>query len=511
MRHPIAALILLGLLVAVPSSSGAQQTVPGVNTPFGGLARQIAGIEFIKAEISDLRRQLSGCNASRTGACASRALLQAKLNYLLEVGMALGDPDTAGAPPKPLTKPTEATDYEGELSYLQQQLGQEPPAVYIISENRAKYFIILHCKAMKDTRALRAYMTPEEIKASMDDDRTGKTKANVSACITEYDARAIAANRKTALEYCVPATTEKDNGRPLMNLCMHKHDMLTAMCKQELDFMALMRQHKEPQSQHAPQVCPQVRVFIGPGEVQAIMAAPAVRTMAGLPPKFVAPPDVVTAPRPPLPIPAGTVIELKIQGSWDGAAIDNVDNYGLPISAGLDKPVVVGGKTVVAAPAPVMLKGRIIGDSARFETRPETVQIAFTTDEINIDAPDCRPCGKWADLKSNEVVFTVPYRRTATNQGVIFDTRLRFTIGGSGSVDMSSAQTPPARTPGARPAPTAPPPATTPPATPSPQSQAEEAARRAERIQACVFQAMKALPSGSPAQAQAIAACAQIK
>ena len=68
--------------------------------------------------------------------------------------MMLGDPDTAGAPPKPTAKPTDASDYETELQYLQQQLSQEPRGVYIISENRAKYLIILHCKAMKDTYAL---------------------------------------------------------------------------------------------------------------------------------------------------------------------------------------------------------------------------------------------------------------------------------------------------------------------------------------------------------------------
>jgi hypothetical protein len=138
----------LALLLALTSAStAAAQTIPGVNTPFGGLARTIAGIDIIKAEITGLRRQLSGCDgpgASKSGVCASRALLQAKVNYLLEVSMVLGDPDTAGAPPKPTTKPTDATDYETELQYLQQQLRQEPLGVYVISENRAKYWLILH-------------------------------------------------------------------------------------------------------------------------------------------------------------------------------------------------------------------------------------------------------------------------------------------------------------------------------------------------------------------------------
>ena len=139
----------------------------------------------------------------------------------------------------------------------------------------------------------------------MEDDRTGKTKADISACIKEYDAKAIAANRKTAFEYCLPATTEKDGGRPLLNLCMHKHDMLTAMCKQEIDFMTAWRYHKNPEAQHAWGVCPPDRVFVSPSEVQAIMAAPPVRTMAELPPKFFAPPDVVDRPQAAAPDPGG--------------------------------------------------------------------------------------------------------------------------------------------------------------------------------------------------------------
>ena len=130
-----------------------------------------------------------------------------------------------------------------------------------------------------------------------------------------------------------------------------------------------------------------------PSEVPAIMAAPPVRTMAELPPKFVAPPDVVIAPRPPLPIPAGTVIELKIQGSWDGAAIETSTTTDLPIPAVLDQPLVVGGKKVLDAHSAVILKGRIIGAGSRFEpvqTRPDTVQIAFTTDEDQITRR-CRP------------------------------------------------------------------------------------------------------------------------
>jgi len=503
MRHSIAVLLLATILTA--PSTAAAQTIPGANTPFGGLARTIAGIDVIKPLIADLRRQLSGCDgpsASKTGVCASRALLQAKLNYLLAVSMNLGDPDTAGAPPVPLTKPTDASDYEYELSYLQQQLRQEPGGVYILSENRAKYWIILHCKAMKDLSPFRiAYMTPEEAK----DVGGPKTKAAVVECIKDFDAKAITANRKTAFEYCAPATTEKDGGRPLLNLCMHKHDMLQAMCKQELELQVAWAQHKNPQAQHAPQMCPLDRLLLSPGEVQAIMAATPVRTMAELPPKFFAPPNVVASSRPTLPIPAGTIIELTIQGSWDGAAVDSLATRATFIPAMLDEPLVVGGKTVLGAHSGVHVKGRIIGPGAR----PDTVQIGMTTDEVNIDALDCRVCGKYADLPSNELVFTVPYKSNANNPGVMFGTRLRFTIGVTGTVEMPSAQTAPSGQRGPASAPkTAPPPA--PPSTPSPQQQAEEARKQGERIQACMLQAMREHSPGIE-QAQAVAACAQIK
>jgi hypothetical protein len=504
MRHSTTGLIL-GVLLAV-SSTAAAQTIPGVNTPFGGLARTIAGIDVIKAQIADLRRQLSGCDgpgASKAGACAARALIQAKLNYLLEVSMMLGDPDTAGAPPVPLNKPTDASDYEYELSYLQQQLRQEPGGVYILSENRTKYWIILHCKAMKDLSPFRvAYMTPEEAK----DVGGPKTKAAVVECIKDFDAKAVAANRKTAFEYCVPATTEKDGGRPLLNVCMHKHDMLQAMCKQELELQVAWAQRKNPQGQHAPQMCPLDRILLSPGEVQAIMAATPVRTMAELPPKFFASPNVVVASRPTLPIPTGTVIEVRIQGTWDGSAIDSLATRGTFIPAMLDEPLIVNRKTVLGAHSGVHVKGRIIGRGAR----ADTVQIGLTIDEVNIDAIDCRVCGKYADLPSNELVFTVPYQRTAQDQGIPFDTKLRFTTGVNGTVEMPSTQTQTPSRPAPVPAPTSPTPTPPPPTTPSPQSLAEDARKRGERIQACLLQAAKDHPPGNE-QAQAMVACASIK
>jgi hypothetical protein len=291
-----------------------------------------------------------------------------------------------------------------------------------------------------------------------------------------------------------------------LNLCMHTHDMLQAMCKQELELQAAWAQRKNPQGQHAPQACPLDRILLSPGEVQAIMAAPPVRTMAELPPKFFAPPNVVIASRPTLPIPTGTVIEVRLQGTWDGSAIDSLATRGTFIPAMLDEPLIVDGKTVLGAHSGVHVKGRIIGRGAR----PDTVQIGLTIDEVNIDAIDCRVCGKFADLPSNELVFTVPYQRTAQDQGIPFDTRLRFTTGVYGAVEMPSTQTQTPSRPAPAPVPPSPVPTPPPPTTASPQSLAEDARKRGERIQACLLQAMKDHPPGNE-QSQAMVACASIK
>jgi hypothetical protein len=321
------------------------------------------------------------------------------------------------------------------------------------------------------------------------------------------------ANRKASLEYCVPATTEQYGARTLQNPCMLRHDMLQAMCKQELDLEVAWAKRKDPQGQHAPQTCPLDRLLVSRRETQAILAAPSVRTMAELPTKFFTPPDVVIPLRPTLPIPAGTVVELTIQGSWDGSKIDSLSSRGTFIPAMLDDPLVVGGTTILGAHSSVHLKGRVIGPGAR----PDTVQIGIAIDEVNIDALDCRICGKYADLPSNELVLTVPYTSNANNPGLMFNTKLRFTIGGTGSVDMSSAQTPAGgRRGGAPPISAAPPqsptaPAPTPPAASDPQQRAEEARQRADRIQACVQQAVRDNPTGGIAQTMAIGACAQTK
>ena len=97
-------------------------------------------------------------------------------------------------------------------------------------------------------------------------------------------------------------------------------------------------------------------------------------------------------------------------------------------------------------------------------------------------------------------MFTVPYWDKTTTLGIRNDTRMRFTIGGSGTVETPSVQAAPVPAPRpqapAAPAPTAPP-------------QAEDPRQRANRIQACLLEAMKKYPVD--AQPQAMVACSQIK
>ena len=135
-----------------------------------------------------LRSQLARCGgASASGNCASH-VNAAKLNYLFDVSVMLGDPDTAGTPPKPQrSRPTLPTTRPSSRIYNKNSSGAR--AVYLMSENRAKYWIILHCEGMKATYILMTVRTPEAVKASMGDDRSGKTKADVAACIKDTTRR----------------------------------------------------------------------------------------------------------------------------------------------------------------------------------------------------------------------------------------------------------------------------------------------------------------------------------
>jgi hypothetical protein len=390
-----------------------------------------------------------------------------------------------------------------------------------MSETRAKVLIINHCERIKSPYPVyMALMSDADQATAFADRASGKTKAAVAACIKEYDAKQIVANRKMALEYCYPATAQEDGGfggRVTFNICLHRHDMLQAMCKQQLDFQVAMEHRKDPWKQHANQGCPLGNIPMSPADVAALKAAPPVPAMAPLPAKFFAPPDVVIPPRPALPIPAGTVVEVKLQGSWNGNNIDDMSLSPAYIPANLVKPLIVGGQTVLPVNAIFHLRARMIGQDDAL-VRPDLVKIGISMDEIGVDKidqfgqPQC-PCGKHADVTSNELVFTVSYVLNANKPSVRFDTILRFTIGGSGSTEAPTEQ--PAvggRRGAAPPVPAAPAPTSAaPPAAPDPQQRAEEARKRNERIQACVQEAIRNNPGGGIPLTLAVSACTQAK
>jgi len=266
------------------------------------------------------------------------------------------------------------------------------------------------------------------------------------------------------------------------DLCMNRHDMLQAMCKQELDLQVAMNARKNPGSPHNPQTCQTNRP--SPGEVPVIQAAPPVRTMAELPPMFFAPPDVVIPPGPQLAIPAGTTIRFKLVGSIDSVFAE-LQRMGIAV---LDQPLVIGGHTLRGA----TLNTRLIGPGAR----PDTVQIGLTIDQIKVDDE------KWADVKSNELVFTVTNRPATFEGSIRFDTILPFTFGTGGSVAVPTTLPPQAPPTTQKPGPPAPA-----PAAPS----AADAAARAGRVQACVQKAIADHPAGGLELSRAISACAQTK
>jgi hypothetical protein len=387
----------------------------------------------LRTEIADLRSQLARCGGPP--ACPERTLLQAKLNHLLKMGvlmgetMGVGDPDVAGTPPRPpAVMPTDTTDYESERSFLLSKIREEGrDIVHIVSEDRAKFTIIDHCKAMKDLYYLSSMMTSDELKARMGGAGAAKTKADVNACIKEYDAKEIPVNRKAAIEYCLQANNyvTGGKGRAPFDTCMDRHDMMQAMCKQELE----LRQEysiRSPGIQRGPQTCPGVQP--NRGEIQAILSAPAASTMAELPAKFLAPPPDVSIPltAPPVAIPAGTVLETTLL--FRGVNVVSVEQGDTP-TARLDAPLAVGGQVILPAGTFIFLKARIIGPG----TPPNSVQIGLTTTSARLADE------KRMELKSDELMFTIlrqppsPFVRqppalAGFSAFIPSDTKLRFTL-----------------------------------------------------------------------------------
>jgi len=385
----------------------------------------------LRAEIADLRAKLARCDgppnlALTSDNCRARTLVQAKLNQLLKMGVMMGDPDVAGAPRAPAIMPTDSTDYESELSFLWPKVQAEMRDAYVVSEARAKYTIIAHCKAMKDLGYLGSMLTGDELKARMGAGSI-KTRADVNACIKEYDAKEIPVNRKAAIEYCLQSNNwlTSGKGRIPFDDCMNRHDMMQAMCKQELElrYEYMMR---SPGIPRAPQTCPGVQP--NAREMQAILSAPAAGTMAELPAKFLAPPPDVSIPltAPPVAIPAGTVLETTLL--FRGVNVTSVEQGDIP-AARLDAPLAVGGQVILTAGTFIFLKARIIGPG----TPPNSVQIGHTTTSARLADQ------KRMELKSDELMFTIlrqppsPFVRqppALAGFGVAIpsDTKLRFTL-----------------------------------------------------------------------------------
>jgi hypothetical protein len=151
--------------------------------------------------------------------------------------------------------------------------------------------------------------------------------------------------------------------------------------------------------------------------------------MAELPPKFLAAPPPppphpdYPAPAPPVPIPAGTVVDATITGIISPAAVERGRGQGVSVPGRLDRPLVVGGRTVLSAPSILMLRARIVGPG----TQPNSVRIGFSTYWAQKNGTE----GGY-ELKSDEIVFTVARQAPAPpglNAFVPLDTKVRFTIG----------------------------------------------------------------------------------
>lgn len=340
------------------------------------------------------------------------------------------------------TNVSPAEDYESELNSLVGKIGPQAgrAGFYLMSEDRAKVAIISHCKAMTaESPVLQAYLTDDEQRVRMGDAARAKTKAEVNACIREYDAKEISTNRKAALEYCFQGndyTKSSSSAVQFFDYCMNRHDMLQAMCNRASALIMAYQKRKNPERTFVAQACPAVR--LNPQEIQTIQALPAPAAMAELPPKFFAPPNVVIPPGPQLPIPAGTVLDTRISGGL----------YAINVAAGqfidvrLERALAVSGQTVLPVNTHLTLKTRIVGPG----TRPGTVQIGLTTDRANM------PDGKYAEVKSDELLFTVTKEPNALEGGGIpYDTKLRFTVA---APEAPSAPVPPptAAAPSASPA-----------------------------------------------------------
>jgi hypothetical protein len=371
------------------------------------------------ARLEQIKRELAKCaNAD----CPERPLLQARLNYVLKMDKMIRDFEgtmirgVSGG----IRGPGGATDLQSLRAAIVTGLKNQPPvpdSVYNVSENSAKAAIVNYCRAMNDLQTLGPYLTNDEqmdVSAGAEE-----TKAKIEKCIPEYDASAIPANRKAAIEYCLKNNNYLATGTTAAaySVCMNQNDMLTAFCTQNMRLRWAYATRSSPRPGPPPSCSAPLP---NRGEVPAILSA-TVGAAPGLPAKLLAPPPPVSNPAaaPPVVIPEGTVLQVSVASPINAA---NVNIPGI-LSAWLEQPVQAGGKVLLRARAIVMLKARVLGPGPL----PNSVRIAVAADYVTVN--DQRVA-----FTSSEVVQTVLDKPSGPRSpevpyGVPANTKLSFTVG----------------------------------------------------------------------------------
>ncbi len=327
-------------------------------------------------------------------------------------------------PRTPAVMPKDPNDYMGIRTYLVEKVGEEgPEAVYRLSDNRVKLTVIDHCLATKDLTYLGTLLTAAEVAKLRSQQGQTEVKADVNRCIGEYDAKEIAGNHNAALEYCFQQNNPEINrrtGKPPIGFdaCMNRHDMLQAMCKQQLELRVAYSMRNSAGQARPPQTC---RVTApSPKEVGMILGAPPRAAMAELPAKFTAgPPDVVVAGAAlPNGIAAGTILHTSLHLPINAISIDR----NMVANTRLDEAISVGGQPLFLAGTYIFLKARVIGPGPR----PGSIQVGLSTDWAM-----AQPDNHKVQISSDELVFTIA-RQGAVGAGVNLvipaGTKLDFTI-----------------------------------------------------------------------------------
>jgi hypothetical protein len=365
------------------------------------LAR-VADAQFVPPEVRasqeaiKIRLQLRRDELKRCGSCATRALVQAQINELLHLGLILGFNEGAPGPTlAELPVPKEPENYAQRRASLQARVRQEPVSqgsTYLISEDRANLAIVNQCISLHDHYTISSLLTNEENAYRITEKGRAEEAANVMKCIAQYDAKAIVANRKTAIEYCYQNNSYMTDGKGKdpFDVCMAKHDMLYAMCGAEMMFRVAYMNRRNPYPPEK-QNCPRDWVVPNPREIQAILAAPKVVSGPELPALFFPePPNVklVAAATGPPPIDAGRQIWTTVIDPITAEAIEQKK----PLRVRVDQPIMGEfSQMILPVGATLYLKGRVIGPGPR-----RTVRVALTTDYADVG-------GKRIEVKTTEI------------------------------------------------------------------------------------------------------------